>query len=231
MTGFGTVGALHYTFTVDRIEPPGCDCVCETLCHTPGALPLRHSSVPLSWLRVPRSLLSRPRLMAEDGSIFFADAFNRTPQQAILTPYAGYWQLAPRLIAEAGAFLPVTSVPLFYALCALLLCSLTFSWFYLPHFRPLVKHDGLRLAFMLLLVLMPASGRPSAHCLFTVADCAVGDVTGPHDAAANLWVQWLLAFLYLAALATAPVLFVLASAVDLAICQGTGPRTTRCGSA
>jgi hypothetical protein len=147
--------------------------------------------------------------MAEDGSIFFADAFNRTPQQAILTPYAGYWQLAPRLIAEAGAFLPVTSVPLFYALCALLLCSLTFSWFYLPHFRPLVKHDGLRLAFMLLLVLMPALDAPLliAYSQWPIAlwGMLLVLMTPPR----NLWVQWLLAFLYLAALATAPVLFVL----------------------
>lgn len=97
----------------------------------------------------------QPHLLLEDGKIFFADAFNLTPLDALLTRYAGYYHLMPRLIAEAGMGLPLHCVPLFYASTTLLLTAVAASWFYLPTFRALVRSDWLRLAFVLAVLLSP----------------------------------------------------------------------------
>ncbi len=155
------------------------------------------------------SQFTTPKLVLEDGNIFFADAYNHTTTAAILTTYAGYWHLIPRLIAEVGSFLPLGVVPLFYAFCALVLSSVALSWFYLPNFRNVVVRDDLRLLFVLLLVLMPILDAPLliAYSQWQIAlwGMLLVLMTPPR----KVWVQWALAFAYLAALATAPVLFVL----------------------
>lgn len=160
------------------------------------------------FLRTPE-MFAPHNLTVEDGVIFFADAFNRTPLDAILTPYAGYYHLAPRLIAEVGSHLPLALVPPFYALAALLLSSIASAWFYLPHFRPVVGHDDLRLAFVLLVVLLPGMNTPLwmsySQWLIALWGCLLVLMAPPR----RLWAQWALAFAYLAALATAPALFVL----------------------
>ncbi len=150
-----------------------------------------------------------PKLIAEDGNIFFADAFNYAPIAAILTPYSGYWHLIPRLIAEAGSFLPLDVVPLFYAFCALVLSSVALSWFYLPNFRNVVVNDDLRLLFVLLLVLMPILDPPLLIAYSQWQLALWGMLLVLMKPPRKLWVQWVLAFAYIAAQATAPVLFVL----------------------
>src|SRR6266516_3366799 len=39
---------------------------------------------------------------AEDGTVFLADAVNRSPLDALATSYAGYYHLLPRLLAQVA---------------------------------------------------------------------------------------------------------------------------------
>lgn len=154
-------------------------------------------------------LFVTPKLVVEDGAVFFAGAFNHPPFEAILIPYAGYWHLAPRLVAAAGTLLPLAVVPLFYAFCALLISSVALSWFYLPHFRTVVAHDSLRLAFVLLLVLMPGLDGPLLLAYIQWPLALWGMLLVLMTPPRRLWAQWVLAVVYVIALATAPALFVL----------------------
>ncbi|CCQ14414.1 putative uncharacterized protein [Rhodococcus sp. AW25M09] len=54
-----------------------------------------------------------PALFAEDGQIFLAEAHN-DGIAAIITPYAGYLHVIPRLVAALLEPLPVTSAPIAY---------------------------------------------------------------------------------------------------------------------
>lgn len=155
------------------------------------------------------SMLLAPQFIFEDGRIFFAQAYNLGIVDAITQLYAGYWHLIPRLIAEAGSFLPVAAAPLFYHLAALVISGLAMAWFYLPHFRHLVANDWLRLAFVVLMVSMPDPDGLMfiAYVQWYVAVWAVLLVvmTPPR----SVWLQWVLAIVYLLALGTAPVLLIL----------------------
>jgi hypothetical protein len=69
-------------------------------------------------LRRPDALL-RPQFKAEDGVIFFNDAYEQGPG-CLLAPYAGYLHTVPRIVAcLAMAFDPAWA-PAFYALASLL---------------------------------------------------------------------------------------------------------------
>lgn len=48
----------------------------------------------------------QPKFLVEDGKVFFADAFNLPFYYSVTQPYAGYYHLVPRLLAEAAQFAP-----------------------------------------------------------------------------------------------------------------------------
>jgi len=75
-----------------------------------------------------------------------------------LTPYHGYFLLAPRLIAGAADLLPVLWAPWIYSLAALILSSISIAWFALPGFSHLVPGLRLRLLGCGLIALMPGVG-------------------------------------------------------------------------
>lgn len=112
------------------------------------------AAMALLWARAPERLLS-PQFYAEDGWVFFADAFNLPTWQALTAPYNGYDHLFPRLIAELSQWLPLRVAPLAFSVSALIITALSLTWLLLPAYRQLIRHDGLRLAVVLLLVASP----------------------------------------------------------------------------
>jgi hypothetical protein len=62
---------------------------------------------------------SNPQFWAEDGAIFFIDA-ETVGWSAFAKPYEGYLHFLPRVAAGVGQYLPLISVPVFYAVAALL---------------------------------------------------------------------------------------------------------------
>ena len=70
-------------------------------------------------IRKPSALLN-PQFWAEDGTVFFVDAFSSGFSSLSIT-YADYFHTFPRLIAYLGGIFPITSVPFIYNICSLLL--------------------------------------------------------------------------------------------------------------
>lgn len=112
------------------------------------------AAMVLLWARAPERLLS-PQFYAEDGWIFFADAFNLPAWQALVRPYNGYDHLVPRLIAEISQWLPLRLAPLFFSLSALFITAVSLTWLLLPAYRSLIRHDWLRLIVVILILASP----------------------------------------------------------------------------
>jgi hypothetical protein len=151
--------------------------------------------------------LWQPRFIAEDGAIF-AQAYNLSTWAALTTPYAGYYHLLPRLVAEIGMGLPLAAIPLFYSMISLLLTSVALTWFVLPHFRYLIRSDLIRLAFVLLILLMPAVAAlmQLAYIQWYLAVWALYVVLMPP--LKSTWQQWAIALFYALVIFTAPIVVV-----------------------
>lgn len=99
--------------------------------------------------RRPEGLLL-PQFFAEDGAVFFKDAYELPWWASVTKTFAGYFHAVPRLVAEAGLWFPLEQVPLIYNLAALAIAAVAVSWIWLPHFRQLIPDDGARLAVVML---------------------------------------------------------------------------------
>lgn len=154
-------------------------------------------------------LIFAPRLVMEDGAFFFTQAYSLPATVSLITPYAGYWHLVPRIVAEVGTLLPARDAPLLYSLVTLGLTSVAVSWFYLPHFRPMVAHDGLRLAFVALVVFMPGLDGLLLLAYVQWYLALWGVLFVLMEPPRRLWVQWVLTAVYVVALGTSPALHLL----------------------
>jgi len=65
-------------------------------------------------------LLLNAQFWAEDGALFFADAFNQNSWALLIKPYNGYLHLIPRLLSQLSLFIPLTEVPFFFSMSALI---------------------------------------------------------------------------------------------------------------
>jgi hypothetical protein len=161
-------------------------------------------SMLILFARSPEMLLN-PRFFAEDGRIFYQDAFNLGPLAPVFMPYAGYYLLLPRLIASISLALPISLVPLFFGLTTLIITSISLSWVFLPHFRPLIERDWIRLGVVGLCLMSPnlealmvvayLQWYVAAWCVFVVL------MRSP----SRRLLQWTLAIAYVIATATAPI--------------------------
>jgi hypothetical protein len=114
---------------------------------TVAVLAILAARVPLLW--------STGEFVAEDGWVFFADAWSQSFPGSLLQPYAGYFHVLPRLIAELFSALPIVAQPYAYAAAGLTLNAAIFAAFYLPAFRRLIPSDLIRASVVLLLALAP----------------------------------------------------------------------------
>jgi hypothetical protein len=103
------------------------------------------------FLRFPDALLN-PQLFAEGGVVFFSDAYDKGPF-ALLTPYAGYLHLVPRLVAYFASLLDPGCVPALYNGSAFLCEMLTLAFVFSPRVRLPFKP-----ALVLSMVLVPHTG-------------------------------------------------------------------------
>jgi hypothetical protein len=78
-------------------------------------------SVIVLGLRVPDAF-SNPQLFAEDGSLFWLQAYQDGPA-AVFTTYAGYLHLAPRLIALIASWFDPGSAPVIFHTVVVLLTA------------------------------------------------------------------------------------------------------------
>ncbi|MDD5010851.1 MAG: hypothetical protein PHQ00_01880 [Phycisphaerae bacterium] len=104
--------------------------------------------------RRPEALLE-PQFFAEDGSVFFKDAYELSFLSSVMKTYAGYYHIVPRLFAEFASFFPVRLAPLLYNSFSLIIAAICFGWIWLPHFRHLIRSDFTRLLLVLIFTLLP----------------------------------------------------------------------------
>jgi hypothetical protein len=90
-------------------------------------------------------MFTRPQLWAEDGAIFFVGA-DVDGARAIITPYAGYYHLLPRLLAAAIAPAPAAWIPALYSAASITVVLLLAAAFFSPRI-PLPWKPALALSF------------------------------------------------------------------------------------
>jgi hypothetical protein len=100
-------------------------------------------------------------------------------------------------------------IPLVYSASTLLLTGICLSWFYLPHFRHLVRNDRLRAGFVLVLLLAPNIEGVMflAYIQWYLSLWAV--LTLLMILPKNQWGKWGIAIVYILVINTAPVLVIL----------------------
>ena len=99
--------------------------------------------------------VTNPQFWAEDGYIYFFENLTLGFGRAFLKLYNGYPNLAQRLIAMAGGWVPFAQAPRVYTTSAIVTTALALASFSLPGFRHLVRSDGLRVLFGLAAVCIP----------------------------------------------------------------------------
>ncbi len=107
-------------------------------------------------LRNPGSLL-HPRFWAEDGTLFFQEAFNHGFLATILQPASGYLHTFPRFVAGLSLLLPLEQAPLVFAIAAFLLQLLPALYLLGPRMGRHIPSFAGRAAAALLYVAVPAS--------------------------------------------------------------------------
>ena len=91
--------------------------------------------------------------IAEDAWVFFADAYNKPWTVSLLTPYAGYFHLLPRILAEVFSILPIVLQPYVYGMVSLAIDAFLITVFYFPHFETLIRSNRVRAGVIVLMAL------------------------------------------------------------------------------
>jgi hypothetical protein len=113
-------------------------------------------------LRQPASLL-RPQFWAEDGTLFFQDAFNHGFWSTILQPAAGYLHTFPRLVAGVSLLFPMEQAPLVFSLAAFVVQLAPALYLLSPRMSGVIPAFWARAAAALLYVAVPASSETYAN--------------------------------------------------------------------
>lgn len=142
-------------------------CVCDTLFGAPepagdsprgGFARYAGLAVVLALIVVARrpDAITRPQFWAEDGNVFFREQLLLGFWPGVATLYNGSTLLAQRTLAALASAAPTVAAPLIYNVGAIVLTGLLSATFVLPHFRHLVRRDGVRAAVCIGVVCMPA---------------------------------------------------------------------------
>jgi len=98
-----------------------------------------------------------PQLWAEDGVVFFQDAYNLAFWTSITKSYRGYYHLLPRIVAEVATLFRLEFIPAIYVLTAFLVAVFCCSFFLKQTFAWIVPNVYQRALFCVLFALMPAN--------------------------------------------------------------------------
>lgn len=107
-------------------------------------------------LRMPTAL-TNPDFWAEDGNVFFADAFNQGFVSTILHPSSGYLQTLPRIVAGLSLLFPSEYAPLVFSLIALTVQAIPTGYILSDRCRNFLGPFPLRLLVALVYVVVPNS--------------------------------------------------------------------------
>ncbi|HEY6000903.1 MAG TPA: hypothetical protein VI078_16575 [bacterium] len=108
------------------------------------------------FLREPQRFLNA-QLWAEDGSVFFKQAYEQGALRPLLTPASGYLHTFPRLVAGLAQLFPLETVPLVFALAAFAIQLLPVLYLLSARLHGLLPDPRLRALAAALYVLVPNS--------------------------------------------------------------------------
>jgi hypothetical protein len=94
---------------------------------------------------------------AEDGSVFLADALERSFFSTLFEPHGGYLHVVPRLVAGVAAIVPLEFAAVAFDVLSALVVSLLAAFVYLASADTLAARSS-RLALSTLVALLPAAG-------------------------------------------------------------------------
>lgn len=110
----------------------------------------------ITFLRSPDTLRV-PELYAEDGRVWFADAYQRGPLHPLFVAHTGYLQTFPRLVADLGLLVPLGRLPLLFVLVAVSVQVMPAALVVSRRFATLVPSFSVRLVLALTYLLIPNS--------------------------------------------------------------------------
>ncbi len=108
----------------------------------------------LLFFRQPAAI-RHPTFVAEDGAVFFKQAYEQGAFSLLLRPHAGYLQVVPRIAAAVASWFPLWLMPATYSVISLLIAAGVFTFFYAASFRSVIASDATRVCVILLLTIMP----------------------------------------------------------------------------
>jgi len=115
-------------------------------------------------LRRPDAILN-PQFWAEDGAVFYADAYNKGMIVPLLSPHGGYLDTFPRLTAAFSQLFPLSWAPLLFNLTALVLRVLPVGLILSSRFCELMPDWKTRLFLSFLYLALPNSWEINAGIL------------------------------------------------------------------
>jgi len=107
-------------------------------------------------LRRPDAIFN-PQFWAEDGKVFYADAYNKSLIASLLSPWGGYLDTFPRLIAAFSQIFPLSRAPLLFNLAALVVKVLPVTLILSSRFYGLIPDFKTRLFLAFLYLALPNS--------------------------------------------------------------------------
>lgn len=108
------------------------------------------------FLRRPDALLN-PQFLAEDGTYFYAQAYNLGGLRALLLPIAGYLLVSDRLVALIAVQFPLSWGPAIFNVCAILMQAAPVSFLFTRRFDQLIPNWYARGAIAFLYLAAPNS--------------------------------------------------------------------------
>lgn len=104
--------------------------------------------------RRPDAILN-PQFWAEDGSVFYAHAYNNGIVNSLLLPYAGYLHAVPRLTAAFSMLFSLKLAPLIFNLVAIIIQILPVNFLISSRFSKLIPNINYRISISFLYLVLP----------------------------------------------------------------------------
>ena len=96
-----------------------------------------------------------PQFWAEDGTVWFEDAYNLGFWRALFIPVVGYFQTVSRLVGGLAQLVPLAYAPLLFNLVALAIKILPIHFLFSSRFSAIVSNGWAKLLMALLYIGLP----------------------------------------------------------------------------
>lgn len=106
--------------------------------------------------RRPDAFLN-PQFYAEDGRVWYADAYNYGVLYSLITPEAGYYQTISRIVAIISLLVPLVFAPAIFNFAAIAIKAIVVNFLVSSRMSELVPSFGYRLAIAFVYIALPHS--------------------------------------------------------------------------